>query len=79
MIAGVRKLNRTTSGKITPLNKHRCWSVGSADDNYSFLSGLSSHSSLLDEVIEEEGEFLNLSNEGGIEKKKSAVVVPPNE
>ena len=86
VIAGVRKLNRTTSGKITPLNKRRrrrrrgsrsgSRSVGSADDNYSFSSGLSSHGSLLDEVIEEEGEFLNLSNEGGIEKKKSAVVIP---
>lgn len=78
VIAGVnRKLNRHTSGKITPLNRRRRRrrkSSSSACDNSTYSSGYSSHGSLLDEVIEEEDE-LNLSNEagkGGRKKKKSS-------
>ncbi len=64
VIAGVRKLNRRTSGKNAPHNKRcrrrrRRANRGSGSSASSF----SSHgSSLLDEVIPEEGE-LNLSNE----------------
>mmetsp|Transcript_14402 Transcript_14402/g.26013 ORF Transcript_14402/g.26013 Transcript_14402/m.26013 type:complete len:1499 (-) Transcript_14402:116-4612(-) len=70
VIDGVNKQlqHRVTSGKITPFNKRRrrrrkgrrYYSAASSVN--SSLSGYSSHGSLLDEVIVEEGE-LNSSNE----------------
>lgn len=66
IIEGVRKINRKTSGKITPLNKRRRRrkSRRSGDTGISSCSSYSSqsHGSLLDEVIDEEGE-LNDSGE----------------
>ena len=65
VIAGVnKKLNRKTSGKITPLNKRRRRkkSSQSSCDDSDYSTGYSSHGSLLDEVIVEEGD-LNSSNE----------------
>ena len=64
VIAGVRKLNRRTSGKNAPQNKRcRRRRRRSNRGSGSSASSFSSHgSSLLDEVIPEEGE-LNLSNE----------------
>ncbi len=67
VIAGVQKLNRKTSGKITPLNKRKRRNTGSRNRKSSAgsmsVSSFSSHGSLLDEVIVEESE-LNSSNEG---------------
>ena len=81
VIAGVQKLNRKTSGKITPLNKRRRRkrrSTGSGNGQSSSgsmsASSFSSRGSLLDEVIVEEGE-LNSSNEG----MAAAMIVNANE
>ena len=63
IIAGVQRINRKTCGKPTPLNKRRRRKKRSSNSGYSTFSDYSSQSgSLLDEVIDEEGE-LNESGE----------------
>lgn len=76
VIAGVQRINRKTSGKITPFNKRNRRRRGSrsgggslSGDSYSSAQG-----SLLDEVIVEEGE--NNGNNASFETSNGSGSIP---
>ena len=78
VIAGVRALNRKTSGKITPMNRRRRRRKKKSSSSNSGMSSGNSYSScgsLLDEVILEEEVEADLSNDAdaddGVSPKKN--------